>query len=395
MSKFILQVSYDSALWTEWRQGEGPRYHSHKIIDSCIEVGFGGSGLSITADVDLDETEKLALAKCLVKDTVGFVPHWQTLTPDTHRTVQRVEDLLLSTARQVDHSFRLHEKGVRLPPPKISRVTPPNSHQLFPVFRWQLTDDELKLLSLCDPVSPDVTSRIKKSGLYVPCSPPFGQKQIHMKDEEVAEVFRNLDSSDEVPPYRLLYAISLETFTENRSFGSSVILLATAIETALKWCLRKKGDEVARYLLDNLQSPPLRSLFECVCEQYALQLPEKFGGWLNQLNRARNIVAHNPRDLEVEYLQVARWFATGEAILTSIAGKNVDEHVGMVVEPVGPRASTQFAQGAKGIILRTECSPHDSEMKYHVLMDTGETYYYSEGSFEVLSDRAQKFPDPT
>ena len=33
-------------------------------------------------------------------------------------------------------------------------------------------------------------------------------------------------------------------------------------------------------------------------------------------------------------------------------------------------------------------------MKYHVLMDTGETYYYPDGAFAVLSDREQKFPDP-
>jgi hypothetical protein len=394
LSKFTIRIDYNSSLWTEWPEGKIPKFYNHKIEGSEVQINFGGQGINISDDFEISEVEQFALAKCLLKVKVGFVPLWHDLSPDTHRLVKRIEDSLLATVRRVDLGFRMLEKGIRLPPPKIIRRGPPNSQQLFAVFTWAISLNEIEVLLEREPISADVRSRIEKSGLLVPCSPPFGQKHLQLGDREVSEVFANIDKTKDSPPYWLLYGIALENFIENRSFGSAVLILATAIETALKGALIEKGDEIARFLLDKVQSPPLRELFKCFCNAYEVTFPERFSGWIDQINYARNFAAHKPRELKIEYLQMARWFAVGEAVLRSVAGKEIDGNVGQLVKPIGDRASEKFASDAKGVVLRNERFHGDGEMKFHILMDTGETYYFTESGFEILPKDEQKFPDP-
>jgi len=95
-----------------------------------------------------------ALVKCLTKDRVPFVPHWQTLTPDVHRTVQRIEEKVWETARIVDYCFRRTPKGIRLTSMKLPKQYISQS-QAFPVMHWQFSDEEKKRLS---PLYAEVTT---------------------------------------------------------------------------------------------------------------------------------------------------------------------------------------------------------------------------------------------
>ena len=81
-----------------------------------------------------------------------------------------------------------------------------------------------------------------------------------------------------------------------------------------------------------------------------------------------------------------------EAILNGISGSASDPLAGYVVKPIGTKASEHFVDGARGVVLRREVFTHNGENPLHVLMDTGETYYFGENSYEVASDKEQKFP---
>lgn len=384
---------HDQQLWTMHEKGAGLKHYTHELNEFDAKICFDDFGITVICNFDLSEGDQIKLANCLVNERIPFVPHWQSLTIDVHRTVQMIEAKILEVARLADHGFRRTSKGIRLPPRKV-QLMHINQSQAYPVMNWHLSDEEKDRLSVVFEKFPaEVRSRYEKGGIMIPFSVSFGQKQIHLNDHEVEEAFNNMDAEYTFPPFWALYAISWQTFAESKSHDAAILVLATSIETALKWCLKEAGDAISNFLIEHTQSPPLRRLYECACENTSFDFPDHFAGWLGQLSTARNFVAHKPRGFEIDFLQMGRWFAVGEAIMKAIAGKANDPLVGYLVKPNGDRAIEHFTDDACGVVLRSEEFRNTGEARLHVLMDTGETYYFSEESFEKLTDKRQKFPD--
>lgn len=394
MSTISLQIVHGQQLWTMYEKGADLKTYSHKLPEHDAEVRFSDFGITIICEYPLSDTEQLSLANCLMKEKAPYTPpHWQNLTPDLHRTVQGLEAKLLKVARLADHGFRKSAKGVRLPPAKIQKIHI-NQSQAFPVMNWRLSDAEKERLTPhFEQLPNEARLHYERSGIPIPFSVSFGQKQIFLHDQEVSEAFDTMDGGETYPPFWALYGIASETFAANKSHDAAILILATCIENALKWCLQEQGDQISNFLIEHTQSPPLRKLYDCACQTTLVNFPDHFGGWLGQLSLARNFVAHKPRQFDIDFLQMGRWFAVGEAILKSLSEKENNELVGFLVRPIGDRAAEQFTPDARGVVLRQEEFRDTGDKKLHVLMDTGETYYFSDSSFEKLPDREQKFPD--
>ncbi|MCP3670909.1 MAG: hypothetical protein GY814_10845 [Gammaproteobacteria bacterium] len=393
MSEISLNIRHASQLWTMHERGEGLKVYTHDLTEMGAQVKFYDFGITVTCEIDLSEREQDSLLNCLVKDQIPYIPHWQALTPDIHRTVQIIESKLMDVARLADHGFRKVPKGIRLPPAKVTK-TYLNQSQGFPIMNWKLSDNEKERLSeIISGFSLEAQKKYENGIVQIPLSISFGQKQIFMDDAEVEAAFQNMNTGDSIPPFWTLYGLAWENFSQNRSHDAAILILATSLETALKWCLMSQGDDISNFLIDNIPSPPLRKLYECACQYTAFDFPEHFSGWLHQLSTARNFVAHKPKGFKIDMLLLGRWFAIGEAILKAISGKDNEPLVGYLVKPIGERASEQFTDDACGVVLRREAFRNTEEEKLHVLMDTGETYYFSDSSFETLPDKKQKFPD--
>lgn len=390
MSKITLQIDHDGLLWPAYDKDDEVRSYSHSW--DANEIRFGDGGIVISSEVELSEGEQIALFKCMAKDTIPFVPHWQSLTPDLHRTVQRIEKQVWDAARFVDYCFRRSPKGIRLPPLKLPRRHI-NQSQSFPVMYWHFTEDEKERLRPCFADLSAQARQVYDKGILIPFSVPFDQKTIYLRSEDVEDVFGQIDTATELPPYWSLYGIAWENFAKNKSNDSAILILATSIETALKWCLKQAGDGIAKFFIEKMQSPRLDDLYLCAREHTQYDLPDHFKPWLMQLVRARNFVAHKPRGVEIDVLQIARWFAVGEAILKAIIGKKNDPLVGYLIEPVGKQVNEKFPSNTKGVVLRREEFRNTGEEKLHVVLDSGESWYFGEGTFQKLPTAQQKFPD--
>lgn len=393
MSKISVNIKHRSMLWTMHEEAGDLRIYSHELDAIGTKVTFFDAGMTVACDVQLDDFEKDALLSCLVKDSIYFIPHWQNLTVDVHRTVQRIESKLMEVVRVADYGFRRISKGIRLPPVEITKAYL-NSNQGFEVMNWELSIvEQEKLDELIFDFSPVGQEKYKRGIVQIPLSISFGQKHIRLDENEVKTAFGNMKEEESIPPFWTLYGLAWENFSKNRSHDAAILVLATSIETALKWCLSEYGDSIAKYLIENVQSPPLRKLYECACENTTLDFPSHYSSWLQQLSNARNFVAHKPRGFELDLLLIGRWFAVGEAILNAIIGNQNEPLVGYLVKPIGKHASEKFPEDSRAVVLRRERFNKADEEKLHVLMDTGETYYFSESAFEKLPEKSQKFPD--
>jgi hypothetical protein len=240
VSKISIHINHDGPIWPAVDKDDEIRSYNHSWGSNTVR--FGDGGITITCGIELSEEEQAALVKCLTKDSIPFIPHWQTLTPDLHRTVQRIEKQVWEAARFVDYCFRRSPKGIRLTPLKLPKRHL-NQSQAFPVMDWLFSGEEKDRLSpLYAHISPEARQRYDQ-GIMIPFSVPFDQKQIYMRSEEVNEIFEHIDIANEMPPYWGLYGIAWENFAQNKSNDSAVLILATSIETAFKWCLKQHGDE--------------------------------------------------------------------------------------------------------------------------------------------------------
>jgi len=398
MSRLNFRIQHDQQFWTMHEKGGEWKHYKHNIGDDDTQISFGDFGIGISCEIHLESEDRKALAQCLVKEPhpgTQHIPLWHHLTPELHSVVLQIEKKIKAVARLADHGFRKTPKGVRLPPAKPQKAHyNGNTAQRYTFILWRVTAEEwADFEGSIDALTEPVRARYLKQGIRIPLSKPFDQKQIHLNEEEVALAFKNIDEVEDIPPFWSLYGIAWENFTENDAHDAAILILATAIETTLKWCLIDKGDAISNYLIDNMQSPPLKQLYKCASENTEMALPAHFGGWLGQLSAARNFAAHKPRGFEIDLLQIGRWFAVGEAILKAISHSDNDPLVGYLVKPIGEKAREIFAENTNAVVLRREAFHNTGENRLHVLVSTGETYYFSEKSFEKLSDKLQKFPD--
>lgn len=389
MSKIVLKIEYDSQIWMANR--EEHEYHFFEHIWGENKIRISDANIMLDYEILLSEDEQIGLIECLAKETVQFIPHWQSLTPDLYRTVQRIEKQIWEAACYIDHCLRKSSKGIRLTALKVPTRNI-NLSQAYPVMYWEFSEEEkIRLSPLFESFEPQIKQQYEK-GILIPFSVSFDQKTIYLRDEEVQDFFEMIDNTIELPPFWSLYGIAWENFSKNKANDSAILILTTSIETALKWCLQQEGGDISNYLIENMQSPSLDKLFVAVSQFTTYELPEHFKGWLKQLAQTRNYVAHKPRGVEIETLQIVRWFAMGEAILKAIIKKENHPHIGFLIKPIGERAEKDFPPDSIGVILRQERFQY-GDNRMHVIMDSGESYYFSDNTFEVLSSSKQKFPD--
>ena len=390
MSKIILDIEYDSPIWMVVKSDSEIKSFEHSWSDSKIKVTDACIKLDI--EIKLSKDEQINLVNCLTKNTKPFIPHWQNLTPNIHRTVQRIAKSIWETACYVDHCLRKSAKGIRLTPLQIP-VKHLNQAQAFPVMYWEFSEEEKSYLNpLYESFKPEVKQQYK-NGILIPFPVSFDQKTIYLRDEEIREIFDNIDETTDLTPFWNLYGIAWENFAKNKSYDTSILILSTSMETALKWCLQQSGENISCYLIENMPSPSLEKLFDAVYQYTNYNLPDYFRGWLKQLSTTRNFVAHKPRGTDINVLQLVRWFAMGEAILKAIINKENDPLVGCLIEPIGKTLNEHFPPDSVGVVLRREQFQYEEEAKLHVIMDSGESYYFSDNAYKVLSKKKQKFHD--
>lgn len=387
MSKIIINIQNDGQLWTAVDRDDEIKCFSHSWNNNTVD--FSISGLRITVNIELSHEEQQNLVSSLTKEASSFVPHWQTLTPNLHRTVQRIENEVWNTARLVDYCFRSSAKGVRLSPLKLP-VRHISQSQAFPVMLWKFTDEEKeRLATLLEGLSPEAQKRYLKNGILIPFPVSFDRRQIHLEDNEIEGIFRQVENTTEIPPYWSLYSIAWDNFAKNKSHDSAVLILVTSIETALKWCLTQHGDDISKFLIEKSQSPRLDQLYACVQKETPYVLPPHYKKWLLRMMEARNYIAHKPRQIGIDILEIARWFAVGEAILKSINGHENDDMVGKIIEPIGGKAVEKLPPDTRGVVLRRE-ELYGTE-SLHVVLDSGETWRFGPDSYK--ESKQQNFPD--
>jgi len=379
MSKITAFSGYDGQLWLD-----------HEIDNKSFSfnwethtVTLNTHGFSISTEFELTKDQIVKLVECLAKKDPTLPPHWQSLTPELHRLVEQMVESILEGANKADNCLRKLPKGVRLSPLHI-RKRRTAAGQVFPVIHWQFSDDERKLVApILENLGKDATNGYK-GGIDIPMPTHFERRQVHLTEEEVSLVKTCFENESSREPFRALYSIALDNFV-NRSYDSAVMILATSIETALKWWLVENGDPISEYILTNVQSPPIDKLYSCARKNTKIGLPKNFNQWIVKLRNARNDVAHKPVESKLNPLQVARWFAIGESILGALAGQEIDSMIGFIVKPVGEKANEKFPKDSKGVVLRREVLY--KENSYHIVLDTGETWRFGEKTFEKCEEQ--------
>ena len=380
MSTITAGTGYEGQLWLDYDL----EHRSFTFKWSKHTVIFGTYGINVTTEFDISDDEQIALIKCLAKRDPQFPPHWQTLTPDLHRLVERMTGQILEAAITADNCLRKIPKGLRLAPLEFTKHRT-QAGQMFPVIRWQFSKKEQeRFMPILETYGPDV-AKAYNSGMVIPMPVHFERRQVSLTEEELNRVGNYLEQPSRPQPFRSLYAIALENFV-NRSYDSAVLILATSIETALKWWLIENSDPIADYLLTNVQSPPIDKLYSCARKNTEISLPKHFNSWIVNLRDARNDVAHKPLGKEISSLEIARWFAIGEAIFSAFEGYSIDPLTGSVVEPIGEKANEKFPPDSRGIVLRREILYREDS--YHIVLDTGETSRFSEKTFKKSENQS-------
>lgn len=365
MSNIGVRIEYNNQLWlNDMNSNFTFNWNQHT-------VSFA-NGVHISTEIKLDLAEKKNLVKSLTFDNPSHIPHWQNLIPDLHKTVERILKQIQEVAKTVDSCIRQTPKGIRLEPLNFERKFL-NQTQSFPVVYWKFTEEERRQLSPIYEHFDDNAKKTYDKGIMIPMPVSFERRQILLTDNEVKDIGDTLNTIDNNKPYLALYSIAWQNFS-NHSFDSAILILATSIETSLKWWLNQEGDEIAKFLISNMQSPPLEELYKCARNNTNITLPGIFTDWLVRLRKARNDIAHKPSSGNINPLEIARWFAVAEAIFKSFSKFDNNKLVGYLVEPKGKDAHKKFHSDSKGIVLRQE--KLGEEHWLHVLLDTEETYRF-------------------
>jgi len=262
-----------------------------------------------------------------------------------------------------------------------------NQSQSFPTLFWSFSDEERTRLNYLFAHLTENLRRKYDRGIMIPMPEPFERRQIFLTKKEADEIGETFKNAKIIEPYWELYSTALENCI-NYSFGSAILILATSIETALKWWLNINGDEIAKYLITNSSSPPIDKLYECVRNNSGIKFPGEYIAWIIKLRDTRNIIAHKPISTEFNRLEIARWFAMGEAILNLISENETDKLIGHLVEPIGKKSKERFADKSRGIVLRKEML-NDKEW-YHIILDTGETWRFNRRGFKKSKNQEIK-----
>ncbi len=358
MSVLSLPLEYEGKLWpaSEGVFRNGP-----------YEVHLGWNGVVLRVDFELPEKTKAELVEAILSQNPKVTPSLQGIPVQLHRDIFALESLVRVGARRVDEMLRWAGGAIRLPTYAL-RKYPMNTTPSWPTVCWNF--DEADKASLAGHLSqPYLGMLASTNGVAIPL--PYAQESrfVELHEEQIHAFGQTFESDEDVPLSSFsLFAIAWENF-ERQAYSSAVIILTACLETAVKWQLHRFGDEVASYLLENVQSPPLDKLVSCARKHAQLEVPKRFQKWCGELIRFRNGLVHRPDPVDVETLQIAQWFAVGEAVLRAIRGWEVEPLAGAYVQ-AHPNIS-DLPPETKGVVLRREVDHGESTL--HVLMDSGLT----------------------
>lgn len=370
MSLIKAVLNYGSELWLEdWDYRSRNEYNG-------VTVDITGFGISLSVQVDLSKDDKVGIASGLHN---AVAPHWQHIPVAQHHALIDISERIYAETERLDMALRSLSKCYRLPAPQFSKFFL-NQQPYCDVMTWLLDDTDRKDLAPVLGKEQQHKMVVTDKTIVLPFPVNYDRKHISLDDEEVRS-FEQLIGKAEVIPYKQMYSEAYTRFTA-RQHDAAVLMLATAVETAMKAYIASIGGSLLEYMLDKMASPSLENLFVASVQHCGLKAPADFKNWLNALRNKRNEIAHKSKYTYVDPLEVGRWIAVVEAILSSIDGNVPDSLIGQVVEPVGPKAKETFQGEAKGVILRNE--PFNTMPPYHVLMSTGETYRMSGSSFKVV-----------
>ena len=361
----VAGLRYGDRLWTEEFVSSGQAL-SWGTVTAVLGVG----GVTITDQVDASEDQLRSILEAWASRDEEFPPHWQSFPAGVQLTVVEIEQQILAAARAFDSALRSVPSGIRIPPFEFSTVGP-NPAQQWPVMSWRLTDEDRTTFSDVLDQLDGVSQRRLSNQVSLP-TPPWNKgrfAEITTDDRvRIQAAFESASAARVSTPFHL-WAAAWESF-ERRQNSAAIIVLAAAIETALKAYLAALGDEIAQRLLADIPSPPASTLFKIANEESDLKLPTRFKRWLQELSETRNRAAHRPQAESPPRLQLARWFAVGEAILMRLNGDAPDERVGELIQ-ISPD-NDAFVTGTEAVVLRRSIE-HQGQETYHLFLESGDT----------------------
>lgn len=365
-----VRLDYGSNLWLEDWDYQSRNEYCGVIVDVTP------IGILLSLEIGLSKEDKIGIANGLLN---SVAPHWQQIPVAQHKALFEISNRIYKATDRVDMALRSIGKCYRLPKPQYSKFFL-NQQPHCDVMTWILDEADQKDLEEVLKKEQENKQVVTNQVITLPFPINYDRKQVCLDPEEVKK-FEMLVDDAEVIPYKQMYSEAYARFTA-RQHDAAVLMLATSAETALKSYISEKGGALMQYMLDKMASPSLENLFIASVEHCGLKAPDGFKKWLSALRTKRNEIAHKSTYTDIDPLEVGRWVAVVEAIMSAIDGGSVDSSIGLVVVPIGPKAKEKFSCETVGVILRME--PYASMPPYHVLMSTGETYRMNESSFEVL-----------
>lgn len=364
MSKISVRTKYTNQLLLS-------NSHTHSAFSwDKHSVSFHLDGITISTEAELSDDEQQSLIRALTFNNPSHIPNWRSLTPELHQAIRRILTQIQEAAVKVDNSIRQTPKGIRLQSLSFEKIFFDSSHSL-PVVHWEFSEEEQTRLQPYLDHLDEQARKAYRDGIMIPVPVSFERRPILLNTDEIKKIGDSLKDQKSIQPHLALYSIAWDNFIEG-AYQSAILILATAIETSLKWWLSKQSDEVYSHMKENMQTPAIELLYTCARKYTGLKLPNIFAYWLVNLRKARNDIAHKPAEQSVNTLELARWFAIGEAIFKAFSGYNNSSLVGYLVEPTEDNADDTQHTDNQGIVLRQE--ELNGVNSLHLILNTGETY---------------------
>ena len=386
MSLFGINIEFENTIYTRKASG---RIEWNNYFANIHEFG-----ISLFIEFEFSEKEKTTLFKALSKDLNENLPkyekasnqyyaHWHRIPASLQRKMIELDKDVHEGAKQLNQILRKNKKSARLPTYNFRKV-PPNSKPNWNMINWILSENEKELFKdMIDSYLPMTKLKVSKH-IQVPLPDAFRGRNIQFYQEDIDSLKLIAEKSDfEIePPFTTLYSYAVQNY-ENRSFSSFVITLTASLETGLKWFLAKKGDNISKYLLDNIQSPPITKLLSVAINECKLQVPEIYKKWLGDLLKIRNQIVHKPGKIEYNTLELSRWLAIGESVLLAIQGMEPYQKSGFKIT-ISER-NKSLPKGTKAIIMREE--DHYGESNLHITLESGISGRTIEDSLDIDTDQ--------
>ncbi len=187
-------------------------------------------------------------------------------------------------------------------------------------FIWELSDIEYDLYkTIIDRYPESHLKRLRahrKKGetkFLVPIGWPMNVPQPDlaiMEPSNATAIQEGLSSQshpDEWAPHYAIYSMAMDALSR-RAYPVTVICMATAAETALKWFLFDRFKPIA-YLLEDFSSPSIGHLAMCAEKHFGLSISKEDRVALGKLAEVRNAIVHKPKGRIINLENLQGWKA--------------------------------------------------------------------------------------